>query len=76
VSDLTFVLSRVHTLDEVEYLISIYKSPEGFLAFWECRLCSDQDRLPIASADRDAATNQCQTLIEEHHARHHAAVQA
>jgi hypothetical protein len=32
VSALTFVLSRAHTLDEVEYLISIYRSPEGFLA--------------------------------------------
>jgi hypothetical protein len=76
VSDLTFVLSRAHALDEVEYLISIYRSPEGFLAFWECPLCSDQDRLPVATADRDAAIKKCQTLIEQHHTHHHAPVKA
>ena len=68
-SDMTFVVSRELILDGVPYNFSVYKVPQGFLTFWECKGCGNQDD-PLANPTTvEAAIAECEGVIRQHHAR-------
>jgi hypothetical protein len=72
-SDVTFVTSRMITLDEVRYAFSIYKSVEGFMGFWECEHCPNPGRRTNVAKDRCGAITECDRAINKHHAKNHPA---
>jgi hypothetical protein len=74
-SDATFVASRALSLDGTSYTISLYKTRNLFLAFWECEQCGQYERadIPLAS-EQETAMEHCETLIEQHHASCHERV--
>jgi hypothetical protein len=76
-SEVTFVTSRMITLDEVRYAFSIYKNVEGFTGFWECEHCPNPGSRTNAAKDRSGAITECDRAISKHHAKNHpAAVEA
>jgi hypothetical protein len=70
-SEVTFVTSRVITLDDVRYAFSIYKSVAGFTGFWECEHCPNPGLRTNAAKDLYTATKDCDRAIHKHHAKNH-----
>jgi hypothetical protein len=71
----TFVTTRVKSLDGVNYTISVYRTEDSFFAYWECSRCGNSPGLPINGyPDRDAILKRCETLIQQHHIELHPAV--
>jgi hypothetical protein len=74
-SDATFIASRALSLDGTAYTISLYRSKNQFLAFWECEQCGQYARadIPLAS-EQETAMGHCETLVEQHHTSCHEQV--
>ena len=74
-SDATFIASRALSLDGTAYKISLYRSKNRLLAFWECEQCGQYTRadIPLAS-EQETVIEHCETLIEQHHASCHERV--
>ncbi len=70
----TFVTSRALCQDGVLYIISVYRTNNGFSGFWECKACDKQDRTKANLPHRDDVINVCQIQINQHHLRHHVPV--
>jgi hypothetical protein len=68
--ELTFVTFRAHLLDGIAYNFSIYKGPNGFLAFWECQDYGEQDKPFENLPTLDDAIAKCTAAIERHHSAH------
>ena len=73
-SDMTFVISRVITMDGFTYTISVYHKPDGYFAFWECQQCGHQSTPTVSAATRDAAIADCKALLTHHHNERHTLV--
>ena len=74
-SDATFAASRALSLDGTSYTISLYRAGNRFLAFWECEQCGQYARADVPPAsEQEAAMEQCEMLIEQHHASCHERV--
>ena len=72
--DVEFVTSRALTLDDVRYALSVYQSPEGFMAFWECERCPNSAHRTDATPDRDQTIGECERAINCYHARRFSAM--
>lgn len=71
-SDVTFITSRAINLDGYEYTISVYQDRTDYFAFWECKSCRGEWSLPISARDKGAAIQECEKLINQHHAKNHS----
>ncbi len=65
-SDVTFVVALTIERDDTQYLVSVYRKPDGFFAFWECCRCQEESRLIDAVLDRETAIERCKEQIGDH----------
>jgi len=72
-ADVVYVTSRSFTIDDIIYPIGVYRSDFGYMAFCDCHRCHSYNMQAKAAADQNAAIQECETLIRQHHAEWHPA---
>jgi hypothetical protein len=69
--DSTFLTCRVHTVDRIEYTLSVYEAATGYIGFWGCGQCRDEGGIEKRLPSREDALSRCYQAIDRHHAECH-----